>query len=108
MAASEPFHVAVRLQNHTGTDLRSEPPHPVRLAYHWYSPNKRECLHYDGKRTVLRPALRDGQTLDYEMIVEPPNTTGPAVLRVTCVQEHVRWMDVPQIMVFDDASVLIG
>jgi 2-polyprenyl-3-methyl-5-hydroxy-6-metoxy-1,4-benzoquinol methylase len=106
--AGQTFRVVASLQNRTGTDLRSDPPFPVRLAYHWYSPDKRECLIYDGKRTHLRPALRDGQALDYEMIVEAPKTTGPAVLRVTCVQEHVRWMDVPQIMVFDDASVLIG
>jgi 2-polyprenyl-3-methyl-5-hydroxy-6-metoxy-1,4-benzoquinol methylase len=108
VAASEPFRAVVRLQNQTGTDLRSEPPHPVHLAYHWYSPNKRECLIYDGKRTDLRPALRDGRTLDYEMIVEPPQTTGPAILRVTCVQELVRWMDGPLVRVFDDASVRIG
>jgi 2-polyprenyl-3-methyl-5-hydroxy-6-metoxy-1,4-benzoquinol methylase len=95
------------LHNASAVDLRSVGSHPVHLAFHWLASDTDECLLFDGARTRLRPFLRSGQTNSYEMTVDAPTVAGEFRLRVTLVQESVRWLDSPAESIFLDARVTV-
>ena len=83
----------VRVENLSGIRLQSVAPNPVYLSYHWMDRLGKEMVVLDGIRTPLRPALAEGETCVYGMRVKGPESAGEYVLRVTLVQERVRWFD---------------
>ena len=99
------FTIHPVLHNASSLDLRSAGPHPVHLSYHWLAREAEECLVFDGRRTRLRPSLSSGKTHGYEMTVDAPGVAGEFRLRVTLVQELVRWMDTPPESIFFDAII---
>ncbi|MGC9973580.1 MAG: methyltransferase domain-containing protein [Bryobacteraceae bacterium] len=95
------------LHNASGLDLRSVGPYPVHLSYHWLARETDESVIFDGRRTALRPFLRSDRTNDYEMTVDAPTVAGEFRLRVTLVQESVRWFDAAPESIFLDAIIRI-
>ncbi len=74
--------------------LRSLLPHPVHLAYRWFDRDGgRRVL--EGDRVRLEPRLRPGARFTYELPVTAPSQPGDYMLRVSLVQEEVRWFDDP-------------
>jgi SAM-dependent methyltransferase len=86
------FSVGVELRNGTSTDLKSADPYPVHLSYHWIGTDNQYVV-YDGERTPLVPDARRGSVNSYNVNVTSPEKPGTYVLRVTLVQERVRWFD---------------
>ena len=93
LTAGERFSVAVTVVNHSAWDMRSESPHPVHLAHHWLREDGRTMVRYESERTRLMPALCAGGSTEYDMAGLAPEERGSYILRVTLVQEGVRWWD---------------
>jgi SAM-dependent methyltransferase len=84
--------VSVELRNNSGTDIKSAAPYPVHLAYHWLGAEGK-CVVFDGERTLITPDARAGSANVYDMNVTSPVESGAYLLRVTLVQERIRWFD---------------
>jgi SAM-dependent methyltransferase len=87
------FEIEVRVRNDGAQPLKSLPPYPVHLSYHWLDATSREAVQFEGLRSPLLPFVRPGGSLSATVHVRPPPRSGPHVLRVTLVQEGVRWFD---------------
>ena len=90
------FTVTVAVQNRSGVTLHSRPTAPVHLSYHWFDAVTRKTEVFDGLRSPVFPALPDGADGKYETTVQAPRRIGPSLLRLTLVQEGVRWFDETQ------------
>jgi 2-polyprenyl-3-methyl-5-hydroxy-6-metoxy-1,4-benzoquinol methylase len=102
------FLVDVRLTNRSAVALRSYPPFPVYLSYHWMDGLTGEYAVFEGERNPLFPASTSGGDGRYRMSVQAPAGAGTYRLRVTLLQEYVRWFDSPPLNVFDDVVVAIA
>lgn len=72
----------------------SAPPHPVHLSYRWQrTDSSPELPHLEGVRTPLESAVLPQGTLRCPMEVLSPARPGEYLLRITLVQESVRWFD---------------
>jgi cyclopropane fatty-acyl-phospholipid synthase-like methyltransferase len=105
--ANSDFHVKVTLKNSTKALLNSFMPNPVRISYHWLNSQGSNSIVYDGLRTNLFPALRPGHTRAYLVNVQTPAHPGSYILRMTLVQEFVRWFDDPPFNLMADLSVVV-
>jgi 2-polyprenyl-3-methyl-5-hydroxy-6-metoxy-1,4-benzoquinol methylase len=92
MRTGSHYPLTVELWNDSLTDLKSVAPYPIHLAYHWMN-LKEELLVLDGERTHLSPDSKAGSKNVYEMTVASPAESGTYLLRVTLVQERIRWFD---------------
>jgi len=102
------FTIRPVLHNSSGLDLRSAEPYPVHLSYHWLGRETEEYLVFDGQRSRLHPSLRNGETNSYQMTVDAPDVAGEFRLRVTLVQEFVRWLDAsPESIFLDDIIAVL-
>jgi len=97
--------IAVELQNGATVNLKSVPPRPVHLSYHWVGTNG-QYLEFGGERTRLKPDARAGSVTAYEMGVSSPEKPGSYLLRVTLVQELTRWFDQAPINLYCDLPVV--
>jgi 2-polyprenyl-3-methyl-5-hydroxy-6-metoxy-1,4-benzoquinol methylase len=102
------FTVDVYVSNRSPIDLKSKPPFPVHLSYHWFDAQGKECLIFDGRRTVLHEPLRRFSSRNYQMVVQSPPSPGRYLLRVTLVQEQVQWFDSGQAHAACDTWVLVS
>jgi SAM-dependent methyltransferase len=92
MRPSSQYTLSAELRNNSKTDLKSVSPYPVNLAYHWLTADGKYVV-FDGERTHIIPDARAGSSNIYEMKVASPVQPGTYVLRVTLVQEQIRWFD---------------
>lgn len=110
---SQAFEVAVSLTNHTQFILNSYLPHPVHLAYHWLDKTAKTPVVFEGNRTKLLPALRSasnarlGKETLYQAQIKAPAQPGEYILRMTLVQEGVRWFDGSSPELFQDLLVMV-
>lgn len=91
--ADSTFTVDVLVKNRTATPLKSYPPNPVHLAYHWMDEAASGVVVFDGERTRLEPLLARHSEGSYPMLVRAPREQGRYRLRATLVQENVQWLD---------------
>ena len=102
------FTIRPVLHNSSGLYLRSTGPYPVHLSYRCLARETDECLVFDGQRTRLHPSLRNGETNSYQMIVDAPDLAGEFRLRITLVQEFVRWLDAsPESIFLEDIIAVL-
>jgi hypothetical protein len=87
------FTVTVELDNPTEERLASAPPFPVHVSYRWIPAGSGEPMPEEGKRTPLRIPLAPGGHCIQPAKIEAPSREGRYGLRVTLVQEGVRWLD---------------
>jgi hypothetical protein len=90
---AQDFHVQVELENQSETPVGSFPPYPLHFSYRWFSSATDELIVNEGPRTLLRSSLLPGQKAHYTIRVPAPVCTGTQRLRITLVQEWVRWLD---------------
>ena len=88
-------------------DLKSLPPCPIHLSYHWLAPHGRYSV-YEGIRSRLKPDAESGSSQMYQVNVLAPDKPGEHVLRITLVQEAIRWFDQAPDPVFCDLAILCG
>jgi SAM-dependent methyltransferase len=108
LAPDGAFEATVILENRSDLALKSLPPHPVNLSYHWLDESTGKVVLHDGIRTRLSPWLAPGQAEPYTLYGNAPSMPGAYVLRVTLVQEGVRWFDTEPTMLFEDRAVAVG
>jgi hypothetical protein len=94
---SVPFrdgHLWVQCEVINGTSQQIGPYHPapIQLSYHWFDADGTMVIR-DGLRTPLIPPLGPGKSETYELKVATPREPGEYCLRITLVQEGVRWFD---------------
>ena len=103
VAPGECFSVSVHMANRGENNLTSAPPNPVYFSYHWLDAAGSYEI-FDGLRTPL-PQSPANSSRDYDLSVMAPTGTGVKILRVTLVQEGIRWFDVPPCDVFHDQQI---
>ena len=97
----------VTLTNRSGYELRSLPPNPVHLCYHWLDPINQKAIVFEGERTRLYPALPGYGSEKYGVSIQAPWQRGEYLLRITLVQEGVRWFDSPPANLWIDRWVVL-
>jgi len=103
--------VRVQIENRSVEEIGSFRPFPVQLSYRWFREGTDEAAVAEGARTPLQPSMPPGGTAAYWMTITAPADPGRYRLRVTLVQEYVRWLDVlpffprPEVTVVVDASL---
>ena len=87
-------HLWVQCEVTNGTSQRigSYHPAPIHLSYHWFDAAGNIAIS-EGLRTPLIPSLDPGNSDVYEIKVAAPRDPGDYRLRITLVQEGVRWFD---------------
>ena len=103
--ADSTFTVDLLVKNGSLTSLKSLPPNPVHLAYHWLEAASSQMVVFDGERTPLEPPLSGQSERRYQMFVRSPVEKKRYHLRATLVQEFVRWLDGPPAEAFADISI---
>jgi len=99
--------VRCEVSNGTAQRLGSYHPAPTHLSYHWFDADGNVTT-FEGLRTPLIPPLHPGASQTYELKVAAPPAPGDYRLRITLVQESVRWFDeLPQTNSFCDLSVSV-
>jgi 2-polyprenyl-3-methyl-5-hydroxy-6-metoxy-1,4-benzoquinol methylase len=99
------FVFPVRVRNSGKIALRSVPPHPVNLSYHWVREETGQIEVWDGERSPLLPPCESAGS--YPLRVVAPRSVGRYLLRVTLVQEGVRWFDQAPAALFVDLPVMV-
>jgi hypothetical protein len=72
--------------------LVSAPPNPVNVSYRWLDGPRGAPLP-EGLRSPLPHPLPPGDTVRCRLALETPRDRGDYTLRITLVQEQVRWFD---------------
>jgi len=85
----------------------SAPPHPLLFSYHWLNDQGELCVS-EGWRSEVRPSLQPLSAQCYRMHVLAPAAPGCYTLRITIVQELVRWFAEPPLEQAEDIRVTIG
>jgi glycosyltransferase involved in cell wall biosynthesis len=83
-----PLRVEVR--NRGAVAWLNEPAHPINLSYHWLDPHE-QVVDFDGQRANLPAPLLPGQSVELELLVEPPPRAGEYLLALDLVEEMVGW-----------------
>lgn len=91
--AGQELLMSVTVTNSSGTDWASRGLHPVHIAYHWFDENGATAV-FEGQRTPFAQVdLFAGAATTQTIRVVGPATAGRYRLRVTLVQEGIRWFD---------------
>ena len=87
-------HLWVQCEVGNGTSqlIGSYHPAPIHLSYHWFDADGNVTI-FEGLRTPLIPPLDPGSSRTCELKVVPRPAPGQYRLRITLVQEGVRWFD---------------
>jgi hypothetical protein len=87
-----PLWAQCEVTNGTSQRLGSYHPAPIHLSYHWFDADGNVAI-FEGLRTQFVPPLDPGSSGIYELKIAPPPDPGEYRLRITLVQEGVRWFD---------------
>ena len=96
--------IHVRIRN-TGAATLS-PQTADRLSYRWRSPDG-ALLGEEGLRSELPADIPPGTTLSVPLRVAGPTSTGPHILELGLVREHVGWAATPAAGLPTSASILV-
>jgi uncharacterized protein DUF4915 len=92
LVEGEAVEVPWTVVNRGGAVLTSAEPYPVHLASRWFAADGRTVV-AEGERTTLSRALPPGGEATGTVRVEAPRGPGERILRISVVQEQVRWFD---------------
>ena len=104
------FGVQVELSNDSEQSLSSHAPHPVTLSYRWEGSALEPTPGVEPRRTRIDLPLRPGERRPFTVIVAAPAIKNAARLRlrVTLIQEGIRWFDQSAAKVMADVPVEVG
>jgi hypothetical protein len=93
-AAGTVIEIPVAVTNESRSFFTSAPPAPIYVSYKWLDPADGTFLNgLRAVRTLLPRTLFPGESLETTATVVVPDAEGPALLRLTLVQEGVTWFD---------------
>jgi ubiquinone/menaquinone biosynthesis C-methylase UbiE len=93
VGANGRFCLSPQVVNRSDWRLASVPPNPVFLSYHWMDEHGRKTIVKEGLRSGIYPPLDPDAHRSIKMDVQAPALPGLYVLRLTLVQENIRWFD---------------
>ncbi|BAY96341.1 hypothetical protein NIES37_02730 [Tolypothrix tenuis PCC 7101] len=102
------FEVSIELINHSQFIFNSFLPNPVHLSYHWMNEPGTNNIIFDGERTAIFPPLNPIAQNSYKVKIKIPQENGNYLLRLTLVQENVRWFDQEPINLKQDIPITIN
>ncbi len=102
------FSPLIEVMNGSQATLSSGQPNPVHISYHWLSADTHDTLVFDGERSAILPPLHPGARRSFPVRVQAPLNAGDFLLRLTLVQESVRWFDMPPVNLAIDARIAVG
>jgi hypothetical protein len=101
------FIIKAVVCNFTHFILNSFDPFPVHISYHWMDKKAVENIVFEGQRSNLMPMLSAGEERSYTVRIKAPPEGGRYLLRVTLVQEHVRWFDATPTLLTQDVYIIV-
>ncbi|MCU1393872.1 MAG: hypothetical protein JWM34_2300 [Ilumatobacteraceae bacterium] len=107
VAPGAQFSVDVEIANSSREQLSSTGPTPIHLSYHWLLHDGTDVL-FDGVRTPLRAPVRSGAVQRQPMAVVAPDVPERLVLRITMVQEGIRWFSGLPHPIVADSNVVVA
>jgi SAM-dependent methyltransferase len=106
--AGATFEALIELVNGSQAVLASGQPNPVHISYHWLDDDSRGTLVFDGERSAIMPPLMPGRRRRFRARVHAPLHAGKCALRLTLVQESVRWFDEPPVTLAAEAMITVN
>jgi hypothetical protein len=104
MPARAESHVRASVESDTSVTLGSWPPFHLHWSYRWRRPGS-TAVFADNQRTPIRTPIGPGDVGHAAVKVIAPAEPGRWVLRITLVQEGLRWLDDPPLDVFAETEV---
>jgi hypothetical protein len=104
-ARNHRFYLNVDVANRSNVMLASAPPNPVFLSYHWMNERALKTIIRDGLRSGIYPPLEPGARRSIKADILAPPEPGRYVLRLTLVQEDIRWFDTKPTNIRQDLPV---
>lgn len=113
------FEIQLQLENYSEFNLNSFEPNPIHIAYHWMNENASNYIVFDGQRTKIFPNLDKNVHPSMKILfnqvkkgvysarVKSLGKEGKYILRVTLLQEWVRWFDSSPTQLYQDILVTI-
>lgn len=92
MEAERDYSLKIRLSNRGEESLKSLPPYPVHISYHWMDMEEKIVL-FDGIRTPIHPNLPPKTSREFSVIIHTPKDMGRYMLHLTLVQELQFWFE---------------
>jgi hypothetical protein len=94
IAMGEQFSLDVAVVNEGPRTLFSAMPYPVYVGYRWLRvADDAEIEALDERRCALPEPIASGATLRFSILLHAPSIAGAYRLRMTLVQEWIRWFD---------------
>ena len=113
------FEIQLEIENKTEFSFHSYGSHPVHITYHWMNEQATHYIVFDGERTKIFPPLDKAQPIGLKSLLNQraketylakiqslPNK-GNYILRVSLVQEGVRWFDTPPSQLMEDILISV-
>ena len=109
------FMIHLQMENYSDFIINSYGSYPVYIAYHWMNQYANEYIVFDGERTRIIPNLNRTEyklslpekRRKYKARIRALPKQGDYILRVTLVQEAVRWFDTQPTNLYQDIYVKI-
>lgn len=93
MKADTEYELITEIKNNSHVTMKSFPPYPIHIAYHWKNAANKEYVIYDGIRTTFDTTLLPNSTKEIIMKLKTPATSGVYILEVSLVQETQFWFE---------------
>jgi 2-polyprenyl-3-methyl-5-hydroxy-6-metoxy-1,4-benzoquinol methylase len=87
------FQLTIQISNNSDFVINSYEPNPVHMAYHWLEEEGLKITIFEGQRSKILPALNPNSRGFYQASIKAPQDNGKYILRLTLVQEKVKWFD---------------
>lgn len=93
VSVNSEFEIQLKIKNHSNFILNSYSPNPIHISYHWLQEQELTITVFEGQRSKISPALNTNSQGLYQVSIKAPQESGRYILRITLVQENVRWFD---------------
>jgi len=113
------FYIQLEIKNNTKYLLNSYGDNPIHISYHWLDEQANDCIVFEGERTKIFPPLEGAEGLlkepllgniairNYRARVRAIPKKGNYILRITLVQEGVRWFEQAPTHLIEDIPISI-
>ncbi len=113
------FEIKLEIENSSKFTLNSYGSHPVHISYHWMNEQSTDYIVFEGQRTKIFPHLNSSEDIvlkhlfnkvpkeTYKIKLRSLAQKGNYILRVTLVQEGVRWFDVAPTYLMKDIEIRV-